>query len=224
MNQQLDNKAKQFRDEMDKWKTTANKLEEAIEKLKKERDFHRMHHKRVGQEKNKLLTDISILSIKSTILDIKKIQEKYEAYKPQAEEWQAKYEQARKEKVNLQLEKDKLQRKVSFGCLFRTCDNRSKSCRWTKLNATQPVNLPNLLLLLHPQKDQPLLPPEKHHPQLLHLMAVPHGGKPRNGKSPTADQIRGEKKWLILLANWLGMYCYDQRRHSKLTKVQFRRM
>ena len=27
----------------------------------KERDFHRMHHKRVGQEKNKLLTDIKRL-------------------------------------------------------------------------------------------------------------------------------------------------------------------
>src|SRR5690349_19275927 len=49
---------------------TFSKLEELTEKLKKERDFHRMHHKRVGQEKNKLLNDI------------KKIKEKYEGYKP----------------------------------------------------------------------------------------------------------------------------------------------
>ena len=35
-----------------------SKLQETLEKLKKERDFHRMHHKRVGQEKNKLLNDI----------------------------------------------------------------------------------------------------------------------------------------------------------------------
>lgn len=27
-------------------------------KLRKERDYHRMHHKRVVQEKNKLITDI----------------------------------------------------------------------------------------------------------------------------------------------------------------------
>ena len=31
------------------------------DKFRKERDFHRMHHKRVGQEKNKLIHDMQIL-------------------------------------------------------------------------------------------------------------------------------------------------------------------
>lgn len=31
------------------------------DKFRKERDFHRMHHKRVAQEKNKLIQDMQIL-------------------------------------------------------------------------------------------------------------------------------------------------------------------
>ncbi len=31
------------------------------DKFRKERDFHRMHHKRVAQEKNKLIHDMQIL-------------------------------------------------------------------------------------------------------------------------------------------------------------------
>ncbi len=31
------------------------------EQLRKERDFHRMHHKRVAQEKDKLLADVKRL-------------------------------------------------------------------------------------------------------------------------------------------------------------------
>ena len=31
------------------------------DKFRKERDFHRMHHKRVAQEKNKLINDMQIL-------------------------------------------------------------------------------------------------------------------------------------------------------------------
>lgn len=34
------------------------KAKETYVKLRKERDFHRMHHKRVVQEKNKLINDI----------------------------------------------------------------------------------------------------------------------------------------------------------------------
>lgn len=31
------------------------------DKFRKERDFHRMHHKRVSQEKNKLIHDMQVL-------------------------------------------------------------------------------------------------------------------------------------------------------------------
>jgi len=36
------------------------------DKFRKERDFHRMHHKRVAQEKNKLITDIKRLKVLSS--------------------------------------------------------------------------------------------------------------------------------------------------------------
>jgi regulator of replication initiation timing len=113
LNQKIDDKMKQMKEDLDKWKSASkfvffgfgtyvfSKLQETLEKLKKERDFHRMHHKRVGQEKNKLLNDI------------KKIKEKYESYKPLAEDWQTKYENIRREKVVLQLEKDKLQKRAN---------------------------------------------------------------------------------------------------------------
>ena len=123
-NQKLDNKAKLFREELEKWKSTASKMEESIEKLKKERDFHRMHHKRVGQEKNKLLSDL------------KKTKQTYEAYKPLAEDWQNKYEILRKEKVLLQLEKEKLQKRVAEleagGGLPSQHSEREHSVRTTK--------------------------------------------------------------------------------------------
>uniref|UniRef100_A0ABM0MBG3 Sperm-associated antigen 16 protein-like n=1 Tax=Saccoglossus kowalevskii TaxID=10224 RepID=A0ABM0MBG3_SACKO len=57
-NQHLDNQIKALRREVDKYKNAATKAKETYVKLRKERDFHRMHHKRVVQEKNKLISDI----------------------------------------------------------------------------------------------------------------------------------------------------------------------
>lgn len=36
---------------------------EAYIKLRKERDYHRMHHKRVVQEKNRLISDVKRLKV-----------------------------------------------------------------------------------------------------------------------------------------------------------------
>ncbi|KAH0621707.1 hypothetical protein JD844_023295 [Phrynosoma platyrhinos] len=57
-NQQLERENKYLRKEMESYKFAANKAKEALLKLQKERDFHRMHHKRVVQEKNRLINDI----------------------------------------------------------------------------------------------------------------------------------------------------------------------
>lgn len=46
-----------------KFKNAAMEAREAYIKLRKERDYHRMHHKRVVQEKNKLITDIKRLKV-----------------------------------------------------------------------------------------------------------------------------------------------------------------
>ena len=61
-----------------------------------------MHHKRVVQEKNKLLNDI------------KRLKEHYKSYEPNFKQLQHKYEVVMKEKMLTRLEKDKLVGKVNL--------------------------------------------------------------------------------------------------------------
>lgn len=37
-------------------------------RIQKERDYHRMHHRRVVQEKDKLLTDLKRYTLRTTVL------------------------------------------------------------------------------------------------------------------------------------------------------------
>lgn len=64
-------------------------------KLRKERDYHRMHHRRVVQEKNRL------------IMDLKRMKEHYASYEPTLRQLKNKYEMAMKEKMLTKLEKDR---------------------------------------------------------------------------------------------------------------------
>lgn len=63
--------------------------------MKKERDYHRMHHHRVAQEKNKLVTDL------------KRVKTHYENYEPILKTMKEKYETAVRDKVINQIEKDR---------------------------------------------------------------------------------------------------------------------
>lgn len=63
--------------------------------MKKERDYHRMHHHRVAQEKNKLITDL------------KRIKAHYESYEPLVKTMKEKYETALRDKVLNQLERER---------------------------------------------------------------------------------------------------------------------
>lgn len=63
--------------------------------MKKERDYHRMHHNRVAQEKNKLINDI------------KRLKSHYENYEPVLKTMKEKYEGAIRNKVVNQLERDR---------------------------------------------------------------------------------------------------------------------
>jgi len=63
--------------------------------MKKERDYHRMHHHRVAQEKNRLVTDL------------KRIKTHYETYEPLLKTMKDKYELAVRDKVINQIEKDR---------------------------------------------------------------------------------------------------------------------
>lgn len=70
-------------------------MKEEYVKMKKERDYHRMHHNRVAQEKNKLITDI------------KRLKSHYETYEPVLKTMKDKYESAIRNRVVNQLERDR---------------------------------------------------------------------------------------------------------------------
>ena len=59
-----------------------------------------MHHKRIGQEKNKL------------VIDLKRLRKHYSQYEPTIKELRHKYEVAMKEKMLMRLERDRLAAKV----------------------------------------------------------------------------------------------------------------
>jgi WD40 repeat protein len=79
----------------------AAKAKATWEKLRKERDFHRMHHKRIAQEKNKLVEDM------------KRLKTHFESYEPTVRELRAKYEAAIREKMLAKVERDKLAARVT---------------------------------------------------------------------------------------------------------------
>lgn len=99
-NQELNDTAVNLRRELDASKAITAKATSTWDKFRKERDFHRMHHKRVGQEKNKLLTDI------------KRLRKHYSQYEPTITELKRKYELAMKEKMLVRLERDRLLARV----------------------------------------------------------------------------------------------------------------
>ena len=78
----------------------AAKAQGTWDKFRKERDFHRMHHKRVVQEKGKL------------IVDMKRLRKHYAAYEPTMKQLREKYELAMKEKMLMRLERDRMASKV----------------------------------------------------------------------------------------------------------------
>ena len=65
------------------------------EQLRKERDFHRLHHKRTAQEKEKLLADV------------KRLRAHYAQYEPTIKELRAKYEAATRDATRARLERDR---------------------------------------------------------------------------------------------------------------------
>lgn len=98
-NQNLYEEVVMLRQELEKTRAVATKAKQSWDKFRKERDFHRMHHRRVVQEKNKL------------IIDLKRLKKHYEQYEPTLTELRHKYEMAMKEKMLMRLERDRYQSK-----------------------------------------------------------------------------------------------------------------
>jgi chromosome segregation ATPase len=99
-NQKLADNIQKLRINIEEYKDIANKAQSTFEKLKKERDYHRMHHQRVVQEKNKLISDIHRLKNKCSM------------FEPMIEGIQKKYENAMKEKMLTKLDRDRLAGKI----------------------------------------------------------------------------------------------------------------
>ena len=92
-NQRLEEASALLRVELAQATEVAAKAQSTWDRFRRERDFHRMHHKRVVHEKNRL------------IVDIKRLRAHYEQYEPTIEELKVKYELAMKEKMLMRLEK-----------------------------------------------------------------------------------------------------------------------
>ncbi|XP_029461985.1 sperm-associated antigen 16 protein [Rhinatrema bivittatum] len=94
-NQLLDVEIKSLRKELEQYKDAASKAGHVTLKLQKEREFHRMHHKRVAQEKNRLINDIKRLKIH------------YSSYEPLLRQLHEKYETLLRQKMLTTLERDR---------------------------------------------------------------------------------------------------------------------
>lgn len=99
-NQRLEDTAALLRTELAQATEIAAKAQATWDRFRRERDFHRMHHKRVVHEKNKL------------VVDIKRLQAHYSKFEPTIEELKVKYELAMKEKMLLRLERDRLAARI----------------------------------------------------------------------------------------------------------------
>lgn len=99
-NEDLDMQTRSLREQVDKMRAVAGRAQATWDKFRKERDYHRMHHRRVVQEKNKLIDDL------------KRLRGHLRSYEPTIEELKRRYELAMKEKMMTKLERDRLRQRV----------------------------------------------------------------------------------------------------------------
>uniref|UniRef100_A0A2K6TU40 Sperm associated antigen 16 n=1 Tax=Saimiri boliviensis boliviensis TaxID=39432 RepID=A0A2K6TU40_SAIBB len=91
----LENENKNLKKDLKHYKQAADKAREDLLKIQKERDFHRMHHKRIVQEKNKLINDLKGLKLH------------YASYEPTIRVLHEKHHTLLKEKMLTSLERDR---------------------------------------------------------------------------------------------------------------------
>lgn len=100
INHRLEEECNRMKQELVHAQEIAAKAQGTWDRFRKERDFHRMNHKRVLQEKDKLL------------VELRRLKKHYEQYEPTLEELRTKYEMAAKEKMLFRLERDRLAARV----------------------------------------------------------------------------------------------------------------
>lgn len=100
-NEDLDQQARGLREQVEKMREVAARAQSTWDKFRKERDYHRMNHRRVVQEKNKLIDDI------------RRLKTHMESYEPTLEELKKRYETTIKEKSVVKIERDRLKGRVA---------------------------------------------------------------------------------------------------------------
>ncbi|RYG68858.1 hypothetical protein EON64_04170, partial [archaeon] len=108
-NEDLDQQARKLREEVEKMREIASKAQATWDKFRKERDFHRMHHQRVVQEKAKLVDDI------------RRLKNHMRSYEPAIEELKRKYEAVIKEKMLVRYEDVHVCIRLSSLCCVILC-------------------------------------------------------------------------------------------------------
>jgi hypothetical protein len=125
-NEELDLQARLLREQVDKMRSVAQRAEATWDKFRKERDFHRMHHKRVVQEKNKLIDDL------------RRLRNHMRSYEPTIEELKRRHEIAMKEKMLMKLERDRLASAVG-GLEAQLRQARFENKKGTMLHVAQVI-------------------------------------------------------------------------------------
>ncbi|XP_035310713.1 sperm-associated antigen 16 protein isoform X1 [Cricetulus griseus] len=97
----LENENKNLKKDLKHFRQAAEKAKEDLLKTRKERDFHRMHHKRILQEKNKLIADLKGLKLH------------YASFEPTIRVLHEKHHALVKEKMLTSLERDRAVGKIS---------------------------------------------------------------------------------------------------------------
>ncbi|XP_016052240.1 PREDICTED: sperm-associated antigen 16 protein [Miniopterus natalensis] len=100
-NMLLENENKNLKKDLKQYKQAADKAREDLLKTQKERDFHRMHHKRVVQEKNKLINDLKGLKLH------------YASYEPTIRVLLEKHHTLLKQKTLASMERDRAVEQIS---------------------------------------------------------------------------------------------------------------
>eukprot|EP00921_Rhytidocystis_pertsovi_P008744 GHVQ01014235.1.p1 GENE.GHVQ01014235.1~~GHVQ01014235.1.p1 ORF type:complete len:368 (-),score=38.77 GHVQ01014235.1:427-1530(-) len=96
----LQQRVEGFELELAKTKETADDARNKLGKIAKERDYFRMHYRRVLQEKQKLT------------VDAQRVKKHFQRYEPLMNELKSKYETAMKEKMLIRLDRDRLTTKI----------------------------------------------------------------------------------------------------------------
>lgn len=138
-NEELDQTARQLREEVERMREVANRAQATWDKFRKERDFHRMHHKRVVQEKNKLVDDI------------RRLRNHMRAYEPALEELKRKHDVALSERMLMKLAKERLSSKVKV--LEVQVANLSQPAKEEVSPETKKKTRPRKMVAVYPPDD-----------------------------------------------------------------------